>query len=186
MKFQVIENFIPKLYQEEIKNLLFDQLPWSYNSDVTYKGSKSAPAMMHSFRYGSETISPFYNAIAFMAQIGANKIGQKLNDVVMCRTFLQFPVTESFIQNSVDLLHVDIENPHTVVLYYVIDSDGDTLIVNKQAGVPSEKHLSVDDHDIILRVTPKQGRALVFDGRYYHTAEQPRSNMRCVINFDII
>ena len=35
------------------------------------------------------------------------------------------------------------------------------------------------------RVTPKQGRLVVFDGRYWHTAEQPKYNKRCVINTDI-
>jgi hypothetical protein len=36
-----------------------------------------------------------------------------------------------------------------------------------------------------LRVTPKQGRAVIFDGKYYHTARQPKDKLRCIINFNI-
>ena len=35
------------------------------------------------------------------------------------------------------------------------------------------------------KITPKQGRVVVFDGRFYHTAEQPTDNKRCIINFDV-
>jgi hypothetical protein len=74
-----------------------------------------------------------------------------------------------------------------VVLYYVIDSDGDTLIVDKiREGNIEEYHHSAEDYKILQRVKPKQGRAVIFDGKYYHTAEQPSTNMRCIINFDIV
>ena len=35
------------------------------------------------------------------------------------------------------------------------------------------------------RITPKQGRVVLFDGSYYHTAEQPLNNIRCVVNYDL-
>jgi hypothetical protein len=74
-----------------------------------------------------------------------------------------------------------------VVLYYVVDSDGDTLIVDKiREGNIEEYHHNVEDYKILQRVKPKQGRAVIFDGKYYHTAEQPSKNMRCIINFDIV
>ena len=41
------------------------------------------------------------------------------------------------------------------------------------------------EEDIVLRVTPKQGRAVIFDGKYYHTARQPKDKLRCIINFNI-
>ena len=44
-------------------------------------------------------------------------------------------------------------------------------------------------HEIKLlikkKVTPKQGRVIVFNGSYWHTAEQPKDNNRCVINTNI-
>jgi len=71
-----------------------------------------------------------------------------------------------------------------VFLYYVCDSDGDTIIYN---------YRSKDENDIpyfedikeLKRVTPKQGRVVVFDGLHWHTAEQPKNNVRCIININI-
>jgi ectoine hydroxylase-related dioxygenase (phytanoyl-CoA dioxygenase family) len=63
------------------------------------------------------------------------------------------------------------------MLYYVCDSDGDTIIYN-------EKDIS-DQYTIKEKVTPKQGRVVLFDGSLYHTAEQPLNNNRCIVNYDL-
>ncbi len=31
----------------------------------------------------------------------------------------------------------------------------------------------------------KEGRDVVFDGLYWHTAEQPKKDVRCILNFNI-
>ena len=67
---------------------------------------------------------------------------------------------------------------HLVVLYYVNTSDGDTIIYNQKE--------ETKEYTIKQKVTPKQGRVVVFDGRFYHTAEQPSNDIRCVINFNLI
>ena len=36
-----------------------------------------------------------------------------------------------------------------------------------------------------IKVTPKQGRVVLFDGALYHTAQQPNNNIRCVVNYDL-
>ena len=73
-----------------------------------------------------------------------------------------------------------------MVLYYVLDSDGDTLITNKTFDQEKKHYLDIPtEEDIVLRVTPKQGRAVIFDGKYYHTARQPKDKLRCIINFNI-
>jgi len=46
-------------------------------------------------------------------------------------------------------------------------------------------HLTAKDKKIVKRVTPKQGTLIMFDGETYHSAEQPKKNVRCVVNFDI-
>ena len=35
------------------------------------------------------------------------------------------------------------------------------------------------------KVSPKQGRVVLFDGRHFHTAEQPNHNLRCIVNYDL-
>ena len=78
---------------------------------------------------------------------------------------------------SVDTPHIDIKEDHFVMLYYVCDSDGDTIIYNEQ--------IESETYTVQRRVTPKQGRVVLFDGSYYHTAEQPLNNIRCVVNYNL-
>ena len=74
--------------------------------------------------------------------------------------------------------HTLIQMKHFVMLYYVCDSDGDTIIYNEK--VESEKYTVKES------VTPKQGRVVLFDGGLFHTAEQPISNTRCVVNYNLV
>jgi hypothetical protein len=68
--------------------------------------------------------------------------------------------------------HRDREDEHTVAIYYVNDSDGDTTIFD-------------DTGNIIKTVSPKRGRFLVFNGKYFHAGRHPAvSNKRIVINFN--
>jgi hypothetical protein len=74
--------------------------------------------------------------------------------------------------------HIDLYNkngdyqPHKVALYYVNDSDGDTILFN-------------DKLDIVRRVKPKKGRILLFNGDTLHTSSHPtKSDYRMCINID--
>ena len=187
---KVIDNFIPLSYQEEIKSLLLSPtFPWFFIPDVT--GSSTlpedrSPALQCVLRSRSETQNNFYNYFLPLAHLGASLANYKFNDVLNCRTFLQFALTNVKL---IDPLHVDTNNNHLVLLYYVLDSDGDTIIVDKKfdSDKPPSTNLKSENFNILQKVTPKQGRAVLFDGRYYHTAEQPKNNkIRCIINYNII
>jgi hypothetical protein len=193
---KVVDNFISNPFQEEIKNLLLGhQFPWYFTQDITFGKSliesenlgQPHPAHSHLFCRNKKTTSDYFDLILPLAHFGASAVGFKFNDVVQCRSFLQYPLSTEYIQQRLDRLHIDLPYDHLVVLYYVVDSDGDTLIVNKtRENDMEEYHHVVEDHEIIHSITPKQGRAVIFDGKYYHTAMQPLKNMRCIINFDII
>ena len=44
-----------------------------------------------------------------------------------------------------------------------------------------------ETYTVKQKVTPKQGRVVLFDGGLMHTAEQPiNSNVRCIVNYDLI
>ena len=79
---------------------------------------------------------------------------------------------------------------HFVMLYYVCDSDGDTIIYNEKCSDLNEfnNNLNVVEKtrfSIQRKITPKQGRVVLFNGRLYHTAEQPNHNVRCIVNYDL-
>ena len=35
------------------------------------------------------------------------------------------------------------------------------------------------------KVSPKQGRVVLFDGIHWHTAQQSNHNIRCIVNYDL-
>jgi hypothetical protein len=187
-RIQIIDNFIDVEYQEKIKELLFgDQFPWYYTVDVTYgKGIDQqyrAPACKHGFVEQGNMNSAFFDLFIPLAQKAC--VMKNATTVMQARTFMQFPLSKSFVDRPVDKMHVDSKKKHTVLLYYVCDSDGDTIIVDKEYEDGEIEKLDYQDYKLLHKVTPKQGRAVIFDGSYYHTAEQPSSNMRCVLNFNL-
>lgn len=67
--------------------------------------------------------------------------------------------------------HVDYTDDHYVVLMYLNDCDGDTIIFDKKY-TDGPTHLSIDEGEsmsVFKRVTPKAGKIILFDGKNYHT-----------------
>tara|TARA_B110000503_G_C6925964_1_gene320705 strand:- start:62 stop:646 length:585 start_codon:yes stop_codon:yes gene_type:complete len=190
---QIIDDIIPKSYQEEIKHRFFSRHhPWYFVDDVTFQtedniptiGSK--PAAKHVIIEDGRATSNVFDFLHPLILISCDRANIPNKGILQMRSFLQYPLNQTFTRTAIDRLHIDSSIQHNVILYYVCDADGDTIIVDKlYDDVIMEQHLQVEDYNILKRVTPKQGRAVVFDGRYYHTAEQPFSSMRCIINTNI-
>ena len=80
--------------------------------------------------------------------------------------------------------HVDVDKEHYVFLYYVNDSDGDTILYDQI----SDRVTSYTQEDLteFKRVSPKAGRALLFSGNRFHAWYGPQdSYARCVINMNL-
>ena len=180
---KVFDNIISKKDQKFIKNNLLDNanFPWSYVSDVSKKDNT------HQRRPGFKHIFKNYNLIEPIlvnTRAKLNKVLYAKDEILEARSFLQLPLDKNFIGKGVDTPHLDRTEPHLVVLYYVNDSDGDTIFYD---------YKSKDENDIpyfedikeLKRIKPKQGRVVVFDGLYWHTAEQPRDDIRCIININL-
>ena len=58
-----------------------------------------------------------------------------------------------------------------------LNSDGDTIIYNERTESSSYTEKQ--------RVSPKQGRVVIFEGGQYHTAEQPTKGTRCIVNYNL-
>ena len=189
-KILVFDDIIDLEYQERIKSILLGDetfegyyFPWYFTQDVTKqkdKDSQKRSAFFHGYvRDNDDTIgtidSVFHYLIVSLLESACNKIGKQSVNVIQGRSFLQLPI--NYKGEREDSPHIDTSDDHFVMLYYVCDSDGDTIIYNEQ-----EKS---DSYTVQKRITPKQGRVVLFDGSYYHTAEQPMNNVRCVINYDL-
>ena len=72
------------------------------------------------------------------------------------------PTIDELYRNT----HVDDEIEHIVLLYYVNDSDGDTILFeNENFTGYSNK---TDELKITNKITPKKGRIVIFDGSIPH------------------
>ena len=189
-KILVFDDIIDLEYQEKIKKVLLSdyqykgyEFPWYFTQDVTdplNSKTQKRSAFYHGYVVSDDEImgtidSVFHHLLVPLIDNSCYKIGKQDVTIIKGRSFLQLPI--NFKGEREDSPHVDITDDHFVMLYYVCDSDGDTIIFNEKE--KSEKYT------IQKRVTPKQGRVVLFDGRFYHTAEQPMDNVRCVINYDL-
>ena len=191
-KILVFDDIIDLKYQEKIKNILIGEetfndyyFPWYFTQDVTKHNdvdSQKRSAFFHGYVVSDNdntmgTIdSIFHDIFITLLKNVCCKIDKQDVNIIKGRSFLQLPI--NYNGERIDTPHIDIVDDHFVILYYVCDSDGDTIIYNEK--------VKSDSYTIQKRITPKQGRVVVFDGSYYHTAEQPIDNIRCVVNYDLI
>ena len=193
----VIDDFIDKDYQEDIKDVLLGKeewgdllFPWHYIDDVTAAfedGNQGRPGLSHVYvEYNDDNTSQIVSEFHELFLPLLNKACQVLQvpkaNIVQGRSFLQFPLNLNSSDDDTPHIDLDEGHKHIVVLYYVCDSDGDTIIYNER----KDQGLEGKSYTIKEKVTPKQGRVVIFDGGLYHTAEQPINNVRCVVNYNLI
>jgi hypothetical protein len=86
--------------------------------------------------------------------------------------------------------HVDFEEfqgSYKTLIYYVNDSDGDTVLFDKIFDGTKEIYDPNGPNNLkeVLRYTPTKGHAILFNGHRYHSGNFPlQSNFRIMINFD--
>lgn len=189
----VLENFIPLNYQELIK----DTLLHTYNHQWYLKRSLSestvltqnekwvdAPGFVNVFynRLGITNPDVYYLVMPMMLEACRN-INFEVEKILFGRSFLQMPLTT---HQGMTNPHVDTDQEHLVCIYYPVDSDGETVffdIFDEPAGT---KKPDFSNSDVYKKITPKQGKAILFNGRRYHTNILPQKNMRLVMNFNVV
>ena len=184
----VIDDFVTLEYQEKIKQELLgleNNFPWIYTEDVTGAGdydSQHRAALGHQYVEiddddKSEITSVYHHLFIPMLSKACQHLKMPEVEVLQGRSFLQFPLNLNSSKDDTPHIDLDEGDEHIVVLYYVIDSDGDTIIYNERTESSSYTEKQ--------RVSPKQGRVVIFDGGQYHTAQQPSNGTRCVVNYNL-
>ena len=188
----VIDDFIDEEYQEDIKDVLlgkeeWDDLlfPWNYIDDVTAAfedDNQGRPGLSHVYvEYNddktSDIISDFHDLFIPLLELACDTLEIPSARIIQGRSFLQFPLNLKSKEDDTPHIDLDEGERHIVVLYYVKDSDGDTIIFNERT--------ESDTYTIKQKVTPKQGRVVIFDGGQYHTAQQAVNTVRCIANYNL-
>jgi len=136
--------------QKEVNNLTFIYVP----QDDNYKDSIFQ--YVHGIHYdGTPLVSP-------ILEIAKEKLNIKWATRIKVNKLLPQKASEEQIQH---LWHQDkVEKGYISLIYYVNDSDGDTIIGD-------------------YKNTPKAGEMIYFDSDIFHRPSLPTKNERIIINF---
>ena len=180
MQFNVIENIVPLEIQNSIeKKFLGPNFPLFLNNRSVNLDEKTAFSdpftkdgyrLNHSFVHEGKLIEPI--ALALVQKIGLEP------KIASCKLNLTFPNPE-FEKLDHFPAHFDTTDRAVVAIYYVNDSDGDTLFFNEK------------NSDGIFMVsseyTPKKGTLVYFNESVLHANRPPnKSKARCIINFNFL
>ena len=168
---EVYDNLVPSYLQSQLESLILGKNPPNHFplfSSYNLSQGKNADIGFHNnfsinsdYRYA--ILQPLYILGLYKKFV--------LKNIFINRVFLQ-PISNNL---QIPTPHVDMVNnlgetiPHLVCLYYVNDSDGDTIFYNK-------------DGSIRKKQSPKKGTIVFFDGSIKHSAGIPTINERIVIN----
>ena len=178
---RVIDDVMPVVMQDQLHDMCTDPtFMWSFLPDATYDKREEAitgamnkpknPSMSHLALNEYQPKSGVANLISAHCLCASDVAGLNPNFLYRMRFGLYLPLNDAPLHNN---MHVDMKIPHTVILYYVNDADGDTFFFNKS-------------REIVDRVTPKKGRAVVFDGLTLHASSMPSKDYRISLNLGYV
>jgi len=193
---QIITDFIPLSYQTEVKNeLLNNRFPWFYNPSIvdntkqydlnkpdlgSLKNGRDDIQMGHVF-FNKEFpayASSYFNLIRPLLYFLELKTGIVPKDLIRIKGNLLFRTNGDI--GGCHIPHADQDSTSCIsMVYYVIDSDGDTITYN-------ERHNGIkqDTFTVETTSTPKQGNAIIFDSNRFHCSSLPIAHdARCIVNF---
>tara|TARA_R110000787_G_scaffold99583_1_gene204210 strand:+ start:1978 stop:2562 length:585 start_codon:yes stop_codon:yes gene_type:complete len=187
---KVVDNLISKKYQDKIINTVNDNyFPWYFYETIlsdekikkaSNKNITLTPAFVHTLFILPKGInSNYYN---FFIKILDTFNVKEIIRIRIRRTFKQ----ETHSLKKYNYPHVDIDKQQNYksLVYYVEDSDGDTVFFDKKYKLGCPTFIN-SNYKEIKRVSPKKGRAIYFDGEIYHAGNNPvNSDIRTIINFD--
>ena len=132
----------------------------------------------HAASFNDTKMSDIHDLGSHILHTFAKKHGIQINKVLRIKANI---LNKTDKQNHIHPPHVDMTIPHMVLLYYVNDSDGDTVIFNEKYSAKSSS-LTVN-----RKISPKAGAAILFDGLTYHSSSSPQyAEERIVLNINFI
>ena len=196
---KVIDNFLTKSYHKNILELLIsDNFDWYYSDNISYTKEEFTSMFGTNKSYSTN-----FNEYGFTHWFWHKMTGPRdtqyshfikpalyqILDVANCDFILRARadmVTWSGKEDFIHPAHTDLNVPNIASVFYVNESDGDTIFYNvKFDDVPKDKDLKdLKEYD---RVSPKANRLVIFDGDLLHTGCSPSKHKnRILINSNFI
>jgi Rps23 Pro-64 3,4-dihydroxylase Tpa1-like proline 4-hydroxylase len=177
MNVTVIDDFVDEEYHLQLLKLLSGhQFNWTYLDDISYNidGKRSDELSSYGlvnmlYCVPTNYISPQYAFIDPLVKSALHQSGcERIHRV---RAAMSLYTNPKFLHQR----HIDFESKHIAAVYYVNESDGETVIYKDNG------------NDILQSVEPKANRIVIFEGNLWHTHYSPNKHKnRIILNFNFI
>lgn len=190
-----IANAIPKTYQDMVEaELGSQQMLWTYQEEAAWSAGSFAASfggfshMAYLTDEPEPSASPLSSLLLPILFVFCEKAKLEFHALLRIRVGL-FTRTPSDAAHHNP--HVDFSQPHRTAVYYVNDSDGDTVIFNETIDdVSLERSADYANRGrftIAGTVPPQKGKMCSFDGRYYHASSYPtKATKRIAVTFNFV
>jgi hypothetical protein len=192
MTFEIFDDIVSVDIQDQIEDaLLGADTNWRFSRRSAYK-KEISPEVSDQQRnkitqfnhvvFDGRIRNPNYELYAKVVNAVAEKQNLKVLAITNMRSHLQLPVQ---IRGN-GIPHVDKRDQKSfkVCVYYVNNSDGDTVLYKQTTANTSPEDIQKGLVEELVRVSPKKGRCVVFDGDIYHRAGMPSVDIRCILNYN--
>ena len=190
--FKIFDDIALPQEADAIENYCLTNMPWWYQRNISgVSRNPNTPIWVHRAEVENGFASKIYERGTDVDENAFNLIYP-----IIDRVKSEFPF-ETFVARvrggmfmpaptgGCHTPHVDMYRPHYTLLYYVNDSDGDTILWNEKVTKDSEEY--PDRFTIMGRVSPEKGRAVLFNGLHYHSSSIPkRATERIAININLL
>lgn len=170
----VKDDIIPQELQDYYHTLVFGNtsvnamlpLVCKYEPTATDKGI--TPVSFEHVLKSSTKLTEHFGNFSKVPQLVCSELNINFIDIIAARLFITVPHKTTLDYYAP---HTDRPEEHLGLIYYVNDSDGDTIFFE------GDKELQ--------RVSPKKGRIVIFDGNTLHAGGFPTDNPRCIVNYNL-
>ncbi|NBP00406.1 MAG: hypothetical protein EBU90_09835 [Proteobacteria bacterium] len=194
---QVVENFFPTIILKEvISKVEHSEARWTYkvrnptHSDYyeVYKAQKNDPNIVEDLSYfqykfygSNSTLQDERIAEIFKTYI-QSQFKLNVREILRINCNITSPY-HNFQDHQYMMPHIDANIPHRSLIFYLHDSDGDTVLFDRCYDGISE---NITDLKVVKRVKPKKNLCLTFNGLRYHSASPSKSILRRIINVNYL
>lgn len=174
---KLLVRYLDEGISDEIENFICDSVDFPWYMDIrssttvaadlrtTHSVSDSDECLQayHVFIFKRKSISTFTDRLSSLLEFS------KMDDVFRVKANCLFNTSSDKYHTP----HLDgYPPPPYVGIYYVNDSDGDTVLFDKKWKVTE-------------RISPEKGKLILFDGNIFHASTSPQeTNVRLVININ--
>lgn len=192
--FIKVPNCLPEKYTADLEEVSFE-MPMYYSVNTSYAPEDKNfnywnqqleqsniidnGQFTHAVFHKGEIFSKYYGLIYPLLYLYADKAGIAVKNIVRIKVNLLLR-DRTFEYKNYNFPHSDRDGKY-VFLYYINDSDGDTVLFNEFDNMKTIP----DKFTILERITPKRGNGIFFESMRFHASCNPsRSQHRYVINFN--